>query len=184
MHVRAEPGIVGKIPAWIIRIFVDHNGVGVPQPVGNVRIVGRRDAKVEAVEPEAVWPSAGKMENVAGAEAAAKVTVLPGAVEMIARLHPMICVADPFAVRVYMRCVRMTFRIAKIMLAAPRFVFVARWRRNRCLWTRFSCLRMSFIPCRSVGWNVAAANVRGCAMLLMASLFASALLRECSHAKS
>ena len=54
LDVNVSPGIhvVEQVPARMIGIVIDHDIVAVPQPVVDVPELKRRDAEVEAAEPE------------------------------------------------------------------------------------------------------------------------------------
>ena len=58
VDVGAEPGVVGEVPAGVVRIFVDDDLVGVPKPAVNIAKVVRSYAEVEASKPEAGWAAA------------------------------------------------------------------------------------------------------------------------------
>jgi hypothetical protein len=83
VDVSAEAGVVGEVPAGVVRIFVDNDLVGVPEPAVDVAKVVRGYAKVEASKPEAGWATTAQTPDVGGAEAAVEVAVLPGMVEMV-----------------------------------------------------------------------------------------------------
>ncbi len=84
VHVRPRSGVVCQVIARVIRIVVQHDVVGVPEPVADVRVVSRRDAEEEAVEAESLWSAAGEAIDAGRADRAREVTVLPRTIEVIA----------------------------------------------------------------------------------------------------
>ncbi len=76
--VGAEPRVVGQVPAVVVGIFVDDDGIAVPIPIiGEVVVVGSY-AEVEAPKPEAVAVSSAKVVRMAAAKAASEAAVFPG----------------------------------------------------------------------------------------------------------
>ena len=87
----------------MVGVFVDHDIVAVPKPVAAEADVVGSNAKVEAAEPETIGAAAAEVPDVAAAEAASKVAVLPGMVEVVVNIVMAGVVADPFAVGVNVR---------------------------------------------------------------------------------
>jgi hypothetical protein len=83
VNVGAEPGVVGKIPARMVRIFVDNDLVGVPEPAVDIGQVVGSYAEVEASKPEAGRAAAAQTPDMRRTKAAGEVSVLPGMVEMV-----------------------------------------------------------------------------------------------------
>src|ERR1700733_6520006 len=109
VHVGAEANVVGEIPAGMVWILIDHDLVGIPQPVAAEGNVVRRNAKIKAVEPESAGASAAKMPHVPLAETSGEVAMLPGMIDMIVRIVSPRIVTDPaITLHVDVRCVRMT----------------------------------------------------------------------------
>ena len=106
VDVGAESGVVGQIPAVVVRIFVDDNGITIPQPTIREIVIVGRDAEVEASEPEAFAVSSAKMEHVAAAKAAGEAAVFPGMIDVIVGVVATRIVAHPLVVVVYVRCLR------------------------------------------------------------------------------
>jgi hypothetical protein len=111
VQVGAETDVVRQVPSHVIRIRVDRDLIGVPQPIVGEAVIVSRDAEVETAEPETSWPSAGEPEDVARPEAAAETTVRPGMVEVIVAVVPARVVPNPLPVRVDVRCSRMSVTI-------------------------------------------------------------------------
>lgn len=58
VHVDPEPCIVGKIPARMVGVVIDHDRVGVPKPAVDIRHIEGGHAPIVVVEPEAAGTSA------------------------------------------------------------------------------------------------------------------------------
>jgi len=98
VHVGSEPHVIGEIPADVIRVFIEHDVVGTPFPVATVPDVGRGHAEEKAAKPEPARAASLDPEDMAGAEAARKMAVLPRLGQMEARVVASGVVADPFIV--------------------------------------------------------------------------------------
>src|SRR5437660_1040514 len=83
VDVCAEPVVIGQVPAVVVGIFVNDNGIPVPIPIVNVAVVVGGDVEEEAAEPEALAISAAQMVHMAAAKAAGKAAVLPRMVNVI-----------------------------------------------------------------------------------------------------
>ena len=115
MDVGPGAGIVGDVPAGMVRVVIDDDRIRGPEPVIDVRVVERGDGKVGAVEPEALAITALKVKNVAGSEAEREAAVFEGVLEVEAAGVAIIAiVADPAAIGVDMRSVRVAGGIAKV----------------------------------------------------------------------
>ena len=91
----------------MVGVFVNDDIVAVPKPVAAEADVVGSNAKVEAAEPETIGTAAAEVPDVAAAEAASKVAVLPGMVEVVVDVVMAGVVADPFAVGMNVRRVGM-----------------------------------------------------------------------------
>ena len=107
MDVCAEPGVIGQVPAVVVRIFVDNDGITVPIPIANVAVVVGGDAEEEAAEPETLAISAAQIVRMTAAEAAGKAAVFPGMVHVIVGIIATGIVADPLVVAMDVRGFRM-----------------------------------------------------------------------------
>jgi len=114
VDVGAQPHVVGEVPAVVVGIFVDDDVVAVPEPVAAVGEIECADAEIEAAEPEAAGTASGEMPDVAAAEAAGEVAVLPGMIEMHAGIVTAGVVADPFAVGMDVRGVGMSGLVVEV----------------------------------------------------------------------
>jgi len=107
VSVGAKAHIVGQVPAFMVRIFEDDKGIALPDPITAEIVVVRSHAEVEAVEPEALPVAAGQPKDVATPEPAQKLSMLPGMIEMVARIVRARIVADPLIVAMHVRSVGM-----------------------------------------------------------------------------
>jgi hypothetical protein len=103
VHVDAESWIVGKIPAIVIRIIVDHDVIVVPIPIINITEIEGSYAEVISSEPEAAGPSAAQAPHVARSESALEAAMLPGMVKVESGIATAIVVADPLVILVDVR---------------------------------------------------------------------------------
>ena len=83
MNVCAQPRIVGKIIAGIVRIVVQDYIIGAPGPVERVANIGRSNGEREAVEEEPGGTAAVQAIDVGRTELTWKVPVLPWLSEMV-----------------------------------------------------------------------------------------------------
>jgi hypothetical protein len=95
VHVGSEAYVVGEIPARVVRIFVDDDLVGVPEPTIDIGQVVGGYAEVEAAKPEAGWAAAAQTPNMRRTKAGGEVPMLPGMVEMIVGIGGTGIVAYP-----------------------------------------------------------------------------------------
>jgi hypothetical protein len=91
----------------VIGIFIDHDLIGIPQPVAAKTDVIRRNAEVESAKPKSPRPAARQVPHVASAETAREVPVLPRMVKMVVRIVAAGIVPDPLAVGVNVWRIRM-----------------------------------------------------------------------------
>jgi len=93
--VGAESGVIGEIPAIVVRVLIDHDRIAVPEPVPAEAIVVGSDAEIEVVEPEAFPIPALEMKHMAPTEAAAEMSVLPRMIAMKVGIATTRIVPDP-----------------------------------------------------------------------------------------
>jgi len=93
--IGSKSNIISKIPARMVRIVVEHDVVGVPDPVHSVRNVIRCDAELITGKPEAVRSSTFKTVNVARPDFCQKASMLPGSIETVVTIVAACVVADP-----------------------------------------------------------------------------------------
>ena len=118
VNVRSQPHVISQVPARVIRIFVNHNLIGIPEPPVAVSDIGGRHAEVKTIEPEAAGTAARQVPYVAWPEAAGKVPMFEGMVQMISGVIRPGIVAYPFIACVHVGSVRMAgFFIEMLHLA-------------------------------------------------------------------
>ena len=86
MAIRAQTDVIGKVPAHVIRIVVDHDVVAIPKPVGAVIIVIGRDGEEKSANIEPVRPTAPQTPYMLRPDPAFEVAVFPGMIQMIVRI--------------------------------------------------------------------------------------------------
>jgi hypothetical protein len=113
VDVGAESGVVGQVPAVVVGIFVDDDGIAVPEPIRGVVVIVGRHAEVEAAEPEAFAVSSAKTEHMAAAKAAIEAAVFPGMIDVIVGIVAAGIVANPLVIVVDVRGFRVVGLIAE-----------------------------------------------------------------------
>ena len=83
VNVDAETGIVGEVPAWVVRVGIEDDVVGIPEPAIAISNVGRSDTEEEAAEAEAGRTAATETPDLSGADRAGEAAMLPRMVEVI-----------------------------------------------------------------------------------------------------
>src|ERR1035441_59702 len=112
VSVGAQPRVVGKIPANMVWVFVDHDLIASPVPAGDDVVIVRGDVPVEIVEPEAFPVSSREVENVLRSKAAVETSVSPRLIEAEMRVVAATIVAYPSAVPgIHVRNVRMALPV-------------------------------------------------------------------------
>src|SRR5581483_9912789 len=127
VHVGAEAHVVREVPTWIVRIFVDHDRIRAPDPVAAILDVGRSNAEVPSVKPEARGTAAGQAILVAAAEGARETTVLPRMFHVISGVSTFM--SDPFPIAVDMR----RFGVAGLIAIIPTRCGLVFWMLLRHL---------------------------------------------------
>jgi hypothetical protein len=117
MDVRAQPRIVSEVPAVVIRVLVNHDRIGIPEPVVAIIIVSRRNTEVEIADPEAVSIPAGETEHVARPETTRESSVFKRMIDMIAGIIPPGIVSDPLVIGMNVGC----FRVPRLIRKSPAF---------------------------------------------------------------
>ena len=114
MNVSAESHVVSEIPAVVVGILIDDDVIAIPEPVATVANVIRSHAEIEAAEPEAVGAASSQMPDVAAAEAARKASVLPGMIKVIVSIVGASAMANPFAIGMDVRRIRMSGLVVEV----------------------------------------------------------------------
>ena len=115
----------------MVGVFVDHDRIGIPQPVAAIRNFIWENAEVPPVEPESRGTAAGQVIDVARSETSWKMAVFPGVIDMETCV---VCgrVAYPTIIsRMNMRGVGMAFGVPEVA-CRRRMPFLPR-RRMRLL---------------------------------------------------
>jgi hypothetical protein len=144
VNVCAQPGVIGQIPAIVVRVCVDHDVVTVPIPVVAVGEVEIGNAEGETAKPETAGFASFNPPPVATAEAAVEVAILPRVLDAKAIIVSPAVVSHPFAVAVDVRCLRVT--LAVVEMSVPALVTVA-------------LVRVAMMTLRPVAGNVSAAHI-------------------------
>ena len=63
VHISAETHVIGEIPADVVRIVVDDDLIGVPEPAVAEGKIGCSNIPIPAVEPETGGASAGERQT-------------------------------------------------------------------------------------------------------------------------
>src|SRR5579863_433605 len=108
VNVGAESWVVRQIPAVVIRIFEDRDGVAIPVPIVDKTVIVRGYVEVKSTEPETIPISPAKLEHMPASKTAREAAVLEGPVHLIMRIVPARVMADPFIVAVDVRSLRMS----------------------------------------------------------------------------
>jgi hypothetical protein len=98
----------------MVGILVDHAVVGTPEPGVAEAVLVRRHAQTVAGKPKTRPVPSLQAEDVAAAEAAGRVPVRSRSVEVEVRIRWVRVVPDPLIVRVDVRRVRMSARVAVV----------------------------------------------------------------------
>ena len=126
VHVRPDSGVVGEIPAGMVGILVNHNRIGGPKSVADIRIIERGNTEVRATEPETLAVAPLQVEYVTGSKTERKAAVFERPIEMeTAVIRRIVFVPDPLAVRVDMRSIGMARHVPKLMLGSLALPFGA-----------------------------------------------------------
>jgi len=131
VNVGAQSHVVGEIIARIVRIFVEHDVIAVPQPAVTKGNIDGRNAEIEAPEPETTGSAATKPPYVMGAEFTREMTVLPRVIEVVSRIPAV--VPNPLIVpRMNVRRIRMSRSISVVGMFGSLLVRlrVSRWSRS------------------------------------------------------
>jgi hypothetical protein len=167
--IGSESGVIREIPARVIWIVVQHDVVGVPQPIAGVVVVVWRDAPVKTAEPETVPASAFEAINVVAANFTAESSVFPYMVLMVTLVIPAGVVTDPsIALGMHVRGFGMACLVAIRLTSLPLVATRAPATGTAAI---ISSLRLSgtSIWRRPVIGDVSAANLRRGAALASAA---------------
>jgi hypothetical protein len=117
----------------MVRIIVDDHVIAVPKPAVTVSNIIRRNAEVEAIEPEAAGAAATQTPAMIRPEAAAEMPVLPGMIKVVVRVITASVVADPVTALVDVRGIGMAGMVGKVAMVFRRVrsSMKCRWSMRR-----------------------------------------------------
>jgi hypothetical protein len=141
VNVCAEPYVICEIPTIVIRVLIDHDLIGIPEPVIAEAEIVRGDAKIKAAEPETARASSANPPDVAATEPSGKPPVLPRMIQMIVDIIAPSIMADPSIV--------LNINVGSGGMTGP--IGDAGFDRRRGM-------RWGFVSSRAVRGNVAATN--------------------------
>src|ERR1700687_1882787 len=95
MKVSSEAGVIGQIPAIVIRILIDDDVVAIPVPAITESEIGGSNAPVPAVEPESTGTSASEMPPVRRTKSTSEATMLKGAIDTVVSVVAAGIMSDP-----------------------------------------------------------------------------------------
>lgn len=107
----------------MVRIVVDDYVIVVPVPVVNISDIKGSDAEVVSAEPEARRTASPEPPDEARSKTGLEMAVFPGMIQMESGIVWPPVMSDPFAVLVNVRCLGMSFLIAKRRV-------ISRWSRR------------------------------------------------------
>ena len=115
MDVGAQPDVKTEVPADMVRVFINHHLVGVPEPVVAEAILIGGNTEIETAKPEVFAAPSGQPPDVFAAKASCEVPMLPRMIEVVVHVFGAGGMPNPFPVGVNMRSVWMPCRIVIIM---------------------------------------------------------------------
>src|SRR6266436_2285130 len=86
MNVSAQPRVISQVPSIMVRVLIDHDVVTVPQPVTNVVVVVRCNAKEHTVNIKPLSVSPLKAIDMVAAEAASEASMFEWTIEMVVEI--------------------------------------------------------------------------------------------------
>ena len=158
MNVGAQPDVVGKVPAVVVGIVVDHDVIIIPIPVIAIADVEGCDAEIVSAEPEAAGTTAPQTPDMAASDSKRKVAVLPGMVEMEVGVVASCVVADPAIVGMNVRGFGVAGLIAEGLVLFRMLLLRMFGRRVR--FGLGSALHGAVRGLRAAAGNIASANGR------------------------
>jgi len=97
MHIRPKPHVIGQVPAGVVRILVENDVVGAPQPSIAKWVIVGRDAEVETAKPKPRRTASAQVPYMLGPKAAVEMSMLPRMVEMVVWVVRPGVMTDPLA---------------------------------------------------------------------------------------
>ena len=128
MTIRAQTDVVGKIPADVIRIVVDHDIVAIPVPIAAVVNIIGRDREEKSANIEAVRATAPQTPHMLRPNPAFEVAVFPGMIQVVIGIGATGVMSHPVVIlSVHVR----SFRVVRLIVEFPVLI-LRRCRMGRC----------------------------------------------------
>lgn len=116
VNIGTKASIVGQVPSGMIRIFIEHDVVGVPSPVIDIGKVIGRDHPIASAKSEPARVAAAEAPVVLGTEAPVPATVFPSAVLAEVWIIAAFIVPNPAASVIDMGSVGVARLIAEVAM--------------------------------------------------------------------
>jgi hypothetical protein len=100
----------------VVRVVVNHDGIGIPEPVRDICIIKRGNTEIEAAEPEALPVATLKVIYVTGPEPTVEAAVLEWMVQVESWIVWSKIMSGPPAIMMYVRSFRMAFHIPMLSM--------------------------------------------------------------------
>jgi hypothetical protein len=113
VDVGAQSGVVGQVPSVVIGIVVDHDLIGVPEPIVTEGDVVWRHTEEESVEPESSRTAACEPKAMTAPDAAGETTMLERMIDMIVAVATTRVMSNPVTVPVHVRRIGMSGSVAE-----------------------------------------------------------------------
>jgi hypothetical protein len=110
VNISAQSHVIGKVPTNVVRVFVNHDLITVPEPVTAKADIVWGNAEEEAAKPETTRSASLNSEDMAWTKTAPEVSVLPSTIHVKMRIITARFMSDPLSVAVNVRRVGM-FRL-------------------------------------------------------------------------
>ena len=117
--ISPKPRVIGQIPAFMIRVVIDHNLILIPQPSIGKPIVIRSYTKVEAIEPEPSRPATAQPPAMIRPKPTHKPAMLIRVIQVIMRIATPRVMSNPILTPIppiHMGSIRMSALIAEVMI--------------------------------------------------------------------
>jgi hypothetical protein len=111
VDISPEPNVIGQIPSHVVRVLVDDDLVGIPEPTIAIAHIKGCNAEKKSTEPKAFWTAASEMPYMPSPGTAGEMTMLPRVIEMVVGVPAPAVVPNPLAVVVNMRSLRVALNV-------------------------------------------------------------------------
>ena len=151
MNVSAQANVIGKVPAYVIRVFVDRDVIAVPVPVVAIAGIVRSYGEVISVKPEASGTTAAQMPDVRATESSIEAAVLPRMIDAIVIVAAAGIMAHP-DFSIYVRCVGMSIVVSEVamFIGLMRVTVKLTWsmRRRSAVWVSMVPVIVIVVLCK------------------------------------